>query len=676
MNKYKRYLVTSALPYANGPLHIGQIAGAYLPADIYVRYKRMCGEDIKFICGSDEHGVPITLRAKKEGIDPQELVDKYHFLNKESFEKLGIDFDIYHRTSDPLHHETASEFFTTLHEKGVFFEKESEQYYDEEEEQFLADRYITGTCPNCAFERAYGDQCENCGISLSPKELINPKSALSGNDPVLRKTTHWYIPLDKLQKEFLGEWIESHKDDWKSNVYGQCKSWLDLGLHPRAVTRDLNWGVKVPLKKAEGKVLYVWFDAPIGYISATKALTDKWEDYWKDEETKLLHFIGKDNIVFHCLIFPAMLKVHGDYVMPENVPSNEFMNMEGEKISTSRNWAVWVHEYLEEFKGKEDVLRYVLCANMPETKDSDFTWKDYQAKNNNELVAILGNFINRTLVLCQKYFEGKVPSRMDSNDDLAKEISGFGKKVGDHIEHYHFRDALNEMMNLARLGNKYLTDKEPWKLIKESEEQTGHVLNVCLQIAANLAILIRPLLPGTSDKIGQILNFSLEKLSWKDIGSVDIVEAGQKINEPELLFQKVENDVIEAQIAKLDRSGLDSNDSKNNNNFKPMINFEDFSKLDIRIGTVVDAEKIEDADKLLKLTIDIGSEKRTIVSGIADQFKPEDIKGKQVSVLVNLEPRKLKGVESQGMVLLAEDDEGKMTFIVTDSKMKDGSVVS
>jgi len=680
MKEFKRYLVTSALPYANGPLHVGHISGAYLPADIYVRYLRLKGEDVKFICGSDEHGVPITLRARKEGITPQQVVDKYHKMNQESFKKLGIDFDIYHRTSDKLHHETAQVFFKNLYDKGVFLEKETEQFYDEKEEIFLADRYIIGTCPKCSNENAYGDQCENCGSTLSPNELKDPRSALSGEPPVKKKTKHWYLPLDMMQKEWLEDWIDSHKpfgeiikgenEVWKTNVYGQCKSWLKEGLKPRAVTRDLDWGVKVPLKEAEGKVLYVWFDAPIGYISATKALTKDWEKYWKDENTKLVHFIGKDNIVFHCIIFPAMLKAHGEYVLPENVPANEFMNMEGDKISTSRNWAVWLHEYLEEFKSKEDVLRYVLCANMPETKDSDFTWKDFQSRNNNELVAILGNFVNRVIVLTHKYTKGLVPKSAKGMDEkLHRKIDARVAGINSSIEKYWFRTALNLLMGVARDGNKYLTDTEPWKLDKD-DPKIPMVLCNCLQVCAVLNVYMQIFMPFTAKKLAGILNLDLKSIKFEEIHKINILKAGVQLGQPMHLFTKIEDDIIEQQIQK-----LQSKQSKKQNNFKPMIQFDDFEKMDIRVGTILEAEKVPDTDKLLKLSLDLRSEKRTVVSGIAEYYQPEDIIGLQVSILVNLQPRKIKGIESQGMILMAEDDKGKLAFVSPAEKIDSGSVI-
>ncbi|MCF8233070.1 MAG: methionine--tRNA ligase [Bacteroidales bacterium] len=678
---YKRYTVTAALPYANGPLHIGHLAGVYIPADIYARYLRSKGEEVAFICGSDEHGVPITIKARNEGKSPQEVVDEYHEINKKSFEELGITFDIYSRTSNAIHHITSAEFFKKLYDEGKFIERENEQYFDEENNQFLADRYITGTCPNCGYEKAYGDQCESCGTSLSPNELINPTSAISGNKPVLRKTKHWYLPLDKYEP-WLKKWIlEDHKDDWKPNVYGQCKSWLDKGLQARAVTRDLNWGVKVPLEEAEGKVLYVWFDAPIGYISATKEwATDNdkdWKLYWKDEETKLVHFIGKDNIVFHCIIFPAMLKADGSYILPDNVPANEFLNLENDKISTSRGWAVWLNEYLEKFPGKQDVLRYVLCANAPETKDNNFTWKDYQDRNNNELLAILGNFVNRTLVLTQKYFDGKVPGvgELTTEDKAAlDEMKAYPGKIAKSMENYRFREALNEMMNLARLGNKYLTDHEPWKKIKTDEERVKTILNISLQIAANLSIVAEPFIPFTAEKMVRMLN--IEQKYWEEAGSASLLETGHQLNKAEFLFNKVEDETVENQKQKLieeyeKRLQRESKVAP----AKDPIKFDDFSKLDIRSATILEAEKVPKTKKLIKMTVDTGVDKRTIVSGIAEYFKPEDVIGKQVSVLINLEPRKIKGIESKGMILMAEDNDGSLHFVKPEDEITNGSEV-
>ena len=666
--KYKRHTVTAALPYANGPVHIGHLAGCYLPADIYVRYLRSKGEDVKFICGSDEHGVPITIKAKKEGITPQQVVDKYHKIMGDAFNSFGISFDIYSRTSSKTHHETASEFFKTLYDKGVFEEEITEQYFDEKANQFLADRYIIGICPKCGNENAYGDQCENCGSTLNATDLINPKSTLSGEKPVLKKTKNWFLPLDKMQPR-IEAYIDSHKD-WKTNVYGQCKSWLNAGLQPRAMTRDLDWGVKVPVDGAEGKVLYVWFDAPIGYISATKDLlpNKEWEKYWKDKETKLVHFIGKDNIVFHCIIFPAMLMAEGSYILPENVPANEFLNLEGNKISTSRNWAVWLHEYLLEFKDKQDVLRYTLCANAPETKDNDFTWKDFQAKNNNELVAILGNFVNRTLVLTHKYYDGNVPDAAEYNKNdilLLEEISKYPAKIAASIENYRFREALAELMNLARMGNKYLADNEPWIVIKTDAKRVQTVMNLSLQICANLTILMEPFLPFTSAKLSKMLNLNTG-LKWNDATRTNLLLTGHKINAASLLFDKIEDEQVTFQVNKLANSKME-NEATNKPEIpsqKPEITFDDFSKMDIRVGTILEAERVPKTDKLLKLKIDTGIDIRTVVSGIAMYYKPEDIIiGQQVSILVNLAPRMLKGIESRGMILCSENDKGELSFV-------------
>ncbi|MFD3000785.1 methionine--tRNA ligase [Pontibacter toksunensis] len=674
----KRYTVTAALPYANGPVHIGHLAGVYLPADIYVRYLRSQERDVKFVCGSDEHGVPITIRAKKEGITPQQAVDKYHELIKSSFEDFNISFDIYHRTSSEVHAETAAGFFKKLYEEGKFIEQTTQQYYDEGAQQFLADRYIVGTCPNCGNENAYGDQCENCGTSLNATDLINPKSTLSGLKPVMRETKHWYLPLNDYEA-WLREWIvEGHKQDWKPNVYGQCKSWIDQGLQPRAVTRDLDWGVPVPVDGAEGKVLYVWFDAPIGYISATKALTDEWEKYWKDEESKLVHFIGKDNIVFHCIIFPAMLKAHGDYVLPDNVPANEFLNLEGDKISTSRNWAVWLHEYLQDFKGKGDVLRYVLAANAPETKDNDFTWKDFQARNNNELLAILGNFINRAVVLTQKYYDGAVPARgelQDFDKETLEQLANFPGIIADLIERYRFREALSELMNLARLGNKYLADTEPWKLIKTDAERVKTIMNVALQISASLNILMEPILPTSAAKLSNMLNKPVGK--WAEAGAADLLATGHVIGTPELLFEKVEDAAVDAQVQKL-LNTKKANEIANAvaEPAKENISFEDFSKMDIRIGTILEAEKVAKTKKLLKLKIDTGIDQRTVVSGIAEYYNPEDIIGQQVSILVNLAPRDIKGITSQGMILMAENADGSLAFVQPSKQIVNGGGVS
>ena len=678
MKKFKRYLVTSALPYANGPVHIGHLAGVYIPSDIYTRYLRLRGADVISVCGSDEHGVPITIKARQEGVSPQVIVDKYHNIIKESFRRFGMSFDIYSRTTSPVHHKTASDFFRTLYEKGEFIEQTSEQYYDPEAKQFLADRYIVGTCPHCQNDRAYGDQCEKCGSTLNPTDLINPKSAITGATPVLRKTKHWFLPLDK-HEAFLRKWIlEDHKE-WKPNVYGQCKSWLDLGLQPRAVSRDLDWGIPVPVEGAEGKVLYVWFDAPIGYISATKELTPDWEKYWKDEETKMVHFIGKDNIVFHCIVFPSMLQAHGGYILPDNVPANEFLNLEGDKISTSRNWAVWLHEYLDEFPGKEDVLRYVLCANAPETKDNDFTWKDFQARNNNELVAILGNFVNRALVLTQKYYNGVVPAAGELTDyDRATiaEIPAIKKGLENSIENYRFREALKVAMNLARLGNKYLADSEPWKLAKSDPERVKTILNIALQITANLAIVIEPFMPFTSEKLLKMLQIA--NPGWDSIGSMELLPAGHQIGKPELLFEKIEDSLIEAQLEKLaatKRANLAAEAGKQVAPQKENISFDDFGKMDIRVVTIKAAEKIAKTKKLLKLTIDTGIDTRTIVSGIAEYYKPEELVGRQVLVLINLEPRELKGVLSQGMILMGQDATGKMVLLTPSDKVGSGTIV-
>lgn len=677
-NKFNRYCVTTALPYANGPVHIGHLAGVYVPADIYVRYLRMMNEDVLFIGGSDEHGVPITIKAKNEGVTPQDIVDRYHGIIKQSFQDLGISFDIYSRTSSKIHAETASAFFKDLYEKGKFVEKTSQQYYDEETKTFLADRYITGTCPHCGNEKAYGDQCEACGTSLSATDLINPKSTLSGQEPQLKETKHWYLPLEEYET-FMREWILDSHQEWKTNVYGQCKSWIDQGLQARAVTRDLDWGVKVPIEGADGKVLYVWFDAPIGYISNTKELyPENWEKWWKEKDTKLVHFIGKDNIVFHCIIFPAMLKAEGSYILPENVPANEFLNLEGDKISTSRNWAVWLHEYLKDFPGKQDVLKYVLCANAPETKDNDFTWKDFQTRNNSELVAIFGNFVNRTIVLTHKYFEGKVPQRGALNEldnQTIEQIKQYPEKIGRSIEQYRFREALNELMNLARLGNKYLTENEPWKTIKTDPERTATVLNISLQICANLALLSEPFLPFTAEKLRGMLN--QDKVFWYQAGSSELLEEGKQINPAQLLFEQIDDKQIEAQLEKLQQT-------KKANELatatvepqKANIEYDDFAKMDIRVGTILAAEKVAKTKKLLKLTIDTGIDKRTIVSGIAEYYSPEEIIGKQVSVLVNLAPKALKGIESQGMILMAENLDGSLSFISPEKPIKNGGTIS
>ncbi|NDV95574.1 methionine--tRNA ligase [Dysgonomonas sp. 521] len=676
--KYNRTLVTSALPYANGPVHIGHLAGVYIPADIYVRYLRLKGEDVIHIGGSDEHGVPITIRAKKEGVTPQDIVDKYHGIIKKSFEDFGIAFDIYSRTSSEIHKKTASDFFLKLYNDGQFEEKTSEQYYDEESQMFLADRYIMGECPHCGNPNAYGDQCESCGTSLSPTDLKNPRSTISGATPVMRETKHWYLPLDK-HESWLRQWIlEDHKE-WKSNVYGQCKSWLDMGLQPRAVSRDLDWGVPIPLPDAKGKVLYVWFDAPIGYISNTiELLPDSWEKWWKSEDTKLVHFIGKDNIVFHCIVFPAMLKAEGSFILPENVPANEFLNLEGDKISTSRNWAVWLHEYLEDFPGQQDILRYVLTANAPETKDNDFTWKDFQARNNNELVAILGNFINRALVLTQKYFDNKVPQIHELTDydkETLKEFADVKAVVESYLDTYRFRDALKEAMNLARIGNKYLADTEPWKVAKTDMARVETILNIALQITANLSIAFEPFLPFSVKKIRRFIN--MDNLTWNQLGHIDLLPVGHQLNQSELLFAKIEDETIEKQIQKL----LDTKKANEQDveikvaPQKPNVTFDDFAKLDLRVGRVLECIKVPKADKLLQFLIDDGMGKRTIISGIAAWYKPEDLVGKQVCFIANLEPRKLKGVESQGMILSVEDAEGNLSLIQPSKEVNAGSQI-
>lgn len=704
MSEFKRYLVTAALPYANGPVHIGHLAGCYLPADIYVRFLRAQKKDVKFIGGSDEHGVPITIRALKEGITPQQVVDRYHALIKESMEQMGISFDIYSRTSNAIHHETASAFFKKLYDDGLFEEKETEQYYDETTKTFLADRYIVGTCPVCANTNAYGDQCEKCGSSLSPEQLINPRSALSDAVPVKKKTKHWYFPLQNYEA-WLKEWLLDGHKEWKNNVYGQCKSWLDSGLQSRAMTRDSNWGIKVPLPDAEGKVLYVWFDAPIGYISATRELTDRWADYWCSNDTKLVHFIGKDNIVFHCIIFPAMLKAHGGYVFPDNVPANEFLNIEGEKVSTSRNWAVWVHEYIKDFPGCEDVLRYVLCANAPETKDNDFTWKDFQDRNNSELVSIFGNFVNRTWVLMHKLCGGKVPKWhadiMDEKDEnLIADIKQAKANVEGLISEFKFRDALFEIIDLSRKGNKYMQEKEPWILAKRLAEEPDvqksidNCLHLCLQLTANLAVLINPFLPGTAKKMLGMMKVVEKMLDWENAGSVKLLSVGYSLREPQLLFRKMEDEEIAAQVEKLNAGLIKTTTEKMETNkkeeaqapgsglvagkalAKPEINFDDFSKIDLRIGTILSAEKVEKADKLLKLGVDMGTEKRTIVSGIALHFTPEELIGKQVTVVANLAPRKMRGIESQGMILMAEDLAGKLYLVSPGQVIDAGSGVS
>jgi len=676
MKKFSRHLITSALPYANGPIHIGHLAGVYVPSDIYTRYLRLRGADVIHICGSDEHGVPITLKARKEGITPQEVVDRYHFLNKKAFEDFGISFDIYSRTSNKVHYDTASEFFRNLYERGEFTEKSSNQYYDAEAGCFLADRYITGTCPFCGNENAYGDQCEKCGTSLSPTDLKNPRSTISGSAPEMRETLHWYLPLDKYEP-WLRKWILEEHTEWKSNVYGQCKSWLDQGLQPRAVSRDLDWGVPVPVEGAEGKVLYVWFDAPIGYISATKELTPEWEKYWKDPETRMIHFIGKDNIVFHCIIFPAMLRAEGSYILPDNVPANEFLNLENDKISTSRNWAVWLHEYLMDFPGKQDSLRYALCASAPEAKDNDFTWKDFQARNNNELVAILGNFVNRTLVLTDKYYNGNVPEAGAFTDyDMAalSSITDLKGAVESNLEAFRFRQALAEAMNLARLGNKYLADTEPWKVIKTDPERVKTILNVSLQITANLAIMLEPFLPFSMDKLRGWLNIG--DLRWESAGSTELLSPGHLISAGELMFTRVEDEEISRQVQKL----LDTKKANEAAVAIPLpqkedVTFEDFNRMDIRTATILEAEKVARTTKLIRLKVDTGIDIRTIVSGIAEHFTAEELPGRKVSVIVNLAPRTIKGIESKGMILLAEDSSGKMTFVIPEEKIKNGSPV-
>ncbi len=672
--KFARTLVTAALPYANGPVHIGHLAGVYVPADIYTRYLRLKGEDVVFVGGSDEHGVPITIKAKKEGVTPQDIVDRYHNIIKKSFEGLGISFDVYSRTTSKIHEKTASDFFRTLYDKGEFVEKTSKQLYDEEAHQFLADRYVTGTCPHCGFDHAYGDQCEACGTSLNATDLINPKSAITGNVPVLRETKHWYMPLDKWEPA-LRKWIlEDHKE-WKPNVYGQCKSWLDDHLQPRAVTRDLDWGIPVPVEGADGKVLYVWFDAPIGYISNTKELLPyTWEKYWKSKDTRIIHFIGKDNIVFHCLIFPAMLMAEGSYQLPENVPANEFLNLEGDKISTSRNWAIWLNEYLEEFPGKQDVLRYVLTANAPETKDNDFTWRDFQARNNNELVAILGNFVNRVLVLTHKYFNGAVPPAgqlTEADEAVIAEFKDVKEKLGDNIEHFHFREALKDAMNLARIGNKYLADSEPWKLAKTDMDSVATIMHLALQITANLAIAFEPFLPFSAQKLRSMLN--MPEVNWDKLGTTTILAEGNTVEKPELLFEKIDDSVVDAQIARLERIKQENIIA----NFTPRaigpnVTFDDFQKLDIRVGKVVECAKVKKADKLLQFKIDDGLKGRTIVSGIAKYYNPEDLVGKEVCFIANFPPRTFKGIESQGMILSAEDADGRLVVIGPQGEVKPG----
>ncbi|QHN65671.1 methionine--tRNA ligase [Bergeyella cardium] len=671
-------MITAALPYANGPVHIGHLAGVYIPADVYARFQRRAGKDVAFICGSDEHGIPITIRAKKEGVAPQDIVDKYHAIIKKSFEDLGISFDRYSRTTSKKHHQMSQDFFKTLYDAGKFTEETSEQYFDEQAGEFLADRYIVGTCPNCGNENAYGDQCEKCGSTLSPSELINPKSMLSGNVPVLKPTQNWYLPLNEYE-DFLNQWIiEGHKEDWKPNVYGQVKSWLNDGLKPRAMTRDLNWGVPVPLPNAEGKVLYVWFDAPIGYISFTQEWAEEngknWKDYWQSENSELVHFIGKDNIVFHCIIFPSMMKAHGGYIMPTNVPAFEFLNLENEKISTSRNWAVWAHEYVQDFPNQQDALRYALLSSAPETKDNNFTWKDFQTKNNSELVGIFGNFINRVTVLTQKYYNGIVPQPNEFaqvDKDLYHEMQQIPEKIGKNLDEFRFRDALTEMMNLARLGNKYLADEEPWKVIKDNPERVKTQMFCALQVAGALAYLCEPFLPFTSQKMKSGLN--LGNKNWYEVLNTPPIPTGHQINEMPLLFSKIEDDVIEAQIKKLENTKI--NNQKTNPNANPMkeqISFDDFTKIDLRTATILEAEKVEKADKLLKLKVDTGVDVRTVVSGIAESFSPEEIIGKQVMILLNLAPRKIRGIESQGMLLLTTKADGKLAFVTPDETVANG----
>ena len=670
-----RKLITAALPYANGPVHIGHLAGVYIPADVYARFNRRLGKDVAFICGSDEHGIPITIRAKKEGVTPQDIVDQYHEIIKKSFQDLGISFDEYSRTTSPKHKEVSQDFFTTLYNKDKFIEETSEQYFDEQANEFLADRYIVGTCPNCGNENAYGDQCEKCGSTLSPSELINPKSMLSGNVPILKETKNWYLPLNDYE-DFLNEWIiEGHKNDWKPNVYGQVKSWLTDGLKPRAMTRDLNWGVPVPLPNAEGKVLYVWFDAPIGYISFTQEWAEKngkdWKDYWQNDNADLVHFIGKDNIVFHCIIFPAMMKAHGDYRMPTNVPAFEFLNLENDKISTSRNWAVWAHEYVEEFPGQQDVLRYSLLSSAPETKDNNFTWKDFQTKNNSELVGIFGNFINRVAVLIHKYYDGIVPAGNESAEEL-NEITKAATEVENFLEHYEFRNALTAMMNLARFGNQYLQIEEPWKTIKTDPEKAANSLFIAAQIAVGLAQICEPFLPFSAEKLQKMFNVS--QLSWSEIKEEKVlIKTGHQINEASLLFSKIEDETIEFQIQKLENT-KESNKKTNPkaNPMKDEIQFDDFTKIDLRTATILTAEKVEKADKLLKFSVDTGVDVRTVVSGVAESFTPEECVGKQVMILLNLAPRKIRGIESQGMLLLTNNAEGKLVFVTPDETVENG----
>jgi len=675
--KPARYTITAALPYTNGPIHIGHLAGVYVPADIYARYQRGRKEDVLFVCGSDEHGVAISMKAKKEGVSPREIIDKYDGIISKSFSDFGISFDNYSRTSKEIHHKTASNFFKKLYDAGEFDVEVSDQLYDAKANQFLADRYVIGTCPKCGNKEAYGDQCEQCGSSLSATELIDPKSTITGEKPVLKQTKHWYLPLGK-HEQFLKEWIiEGHKNDWKPNVYGQCKSWIDDGLRSRAVTRDLDWGIPVPVEGGEGKVLYVWFDAPIGYISSTKEWAENnnkdWEPYWKNEDTKLLHFIGKDNIVFHCIIFPVMLKTHGDFILPENVPANEFLNLEGQKLSTSKNWAVWLHEYLMDFPDQQDVLRYTLTANAPESKDNDFTWKDFQARNNNELLAIYGNFINRVVVLTHKYYQGVVPqlgTLTEIDQKTLEELKAFPQKIANSIERYRFREASQELMNLARLGNKYLADEEPWKLIKTDQERVATIMHIALQIAASLAVVSEPLLPFTSDKLKGMLALDALNLNWDLLDKTDtLLPSGHQINTAELLFRRIEDEEIQAQIDKLEATKKENQAMAPS--FEPLketINFEDFQKLDLRVGTILEAEKMPKADKLLVFKVDLGFETRTIISGIAEHFNPEELIGKRVTVVANLAPRKLRGIESQGMILLSENNDGKLVFVNPDEE--------
>ena len=679
MKSPKRYTVTAALPYANGPVHIGHLAGCFIPADIYARFLRLSGKDVHFICGSDEHGVPITLKARDLGVTPQEVVDKYHKMMKQSFLDFGITFDHYSRTSSDIHRETAQEFFTVLYNKNEFSEKVTDQYYDEQEKTFLADRYIVGTCPNCGNENAYGDQCEKCGKSLSPADLINPMSKLSGNAPVKRSTKHWFLPLDKYQDEWLGAWVEAQKESWKSNVFGQCKSWLDQGMQPRAITRDLNWGVPVPLAGEEGKVLYVWFDAPIGYISASREWSEvsgkDWKPYWQDEQTQLVHFIGKDNIVFHCLIFPSMLKAHGKFILPDNIPANEFLNLEGEKISTSKNWAVWLHEYLNDFPNRQDELRYVLTSIAPETKDSDFSWKDFQTRVNSELADILGNFVNRVMVLTHKYYQGKVPTAEFIPDrEVENAAATIFEKLPELVQNYNFRQAQVEALNLARAGNKYLADAQPWKLNPEkNKDEIAGIIAYSLDITARLSIALAPFIPNSSMKIRRMLNLSAE-FNWNDL-LVSHLPQGHLISHPEILFKKIEDTEIEIQLKKLEDSKAANITPTKHKPVKEPITYEEFMKMDIRVGTILEAEKVEKADKLLKLKVDTGIDQRTVVSGIAEHFKPEEIIGEQVSVLLNLQPRKIRGIESNGMILMAEDSDGKLHFVKPTTAIQSGAEV-